>query len=1056
MKTVSIWLVAWLLLALVPAITQAQSSDGTVLLQLKDAVTNWNDFSHENGIEGWTNTASVCSWTGVTCNPAGTHVTAVVLPCNGCKVQAIGGLPGFFANLTSLKTLNLADQLFTGPLPSSWTQMTHLQSLNLSTNRLTGMLPSSWVHGKTFSELQVLALGNNEITGVLAPDPDFESLRVLHLQGNSLTGTVPSTWASAGLPNLAELFLSLNNMSGPLPSQWARQGALPSLQLLDLSSNSLTGSLPPAWGSPTAMQQMVSLSLTDNNLSGTMPASWALERAFPLLNQLNLANNTISGGLLASWGNVSAFQNLSALNLANNGITSTLPASWGGNGAFPLLSNLQLSINHITGTLPSSGLQQLQSLRLDWNRLTGGIPSSWVGLSQLQFLALRPGNDFACGGAPAGAHFEMCRLVVLRIQNVSYETLPANFANALVSAIANSVSAANASATQLLGVEDTNMSSSSFPYMGVPTSSAGRRLLSPVGPGAQPLRKGPRRLLQQRLTESSPSVQASVLVVAESGSTISTLTSQLQGAAANGSLLNELNSLSIPATNVSLIDAVPVNQSPGNSSQTRTASAAPSSGQSQSAGATAAEVVAPIVAFLLLVAVGWVSWRYRRPRWLLKHSAIMKGGTEGSSGNTPTKGPAAEQWQGGSSGREEQEASASTALDVARESGRRESTHEWDPQVLWDLAQQTSSANNAHPRSVSSGHTPVSHSPSTSDSPLLARGTGPGRPHHSSSNLSPQHTAVNLLQSIQSAIEQASVGSSMAVSRDGGAPGSPGRDVAEGTSFQLPALPWSDWEVKESDVAICKRLDGSDWELGGGAFGKVYKAVLGGASTVAVKVLHDAEAAADFGHEIAILRSCRHSNIVQFQGACVRQGRVMLVTEFLTGGDLWHALGKPSVSRPIFSWPVWGHKVALDIARGLHFLHSRTRPIVHFDLKSHNILLASDGTAKIADVGLARILNQEYVSKLDEVAGTFAWAAPELLLGRRCSEKVDIFAFGVVLWEIATGERPARGQMREVRVPQELPVEVHDLMQQCQDVDPKLRPSAKQVFEALSAAVGQQ
>lgn len=178
---------------------------------------------------------------------------------------------------------------------------------------------------------------------------------------------------------------------------------------------------------------------------------------------------------------------------------------------------------------------------------------------------------------------------------------------------------------------------------------------------------------------------------------------------------------------------------------------------------------------------------------------------------------------------------------------------------------------------------------------------------------------------------------------------------------------------------------------------------------------------------------------------------MLLVTEFLPGGDLWHALGKPSVSRPIFAWHVWGHKVALDIARGLHFLHSRARPIAHFDLKSHNILLAADGTAKIADVGLARILNQvrvqadplladvcscdcyqqwsaatsigrsccvcdaassccstgqatvtvclvvqEYVSKLDEVAGTFAWAAPELLLGRRCSEKVDIFAFGVV------------------------------------------------------------
>ena len=96
----------------------------------------------------------------------------------------------------------------------------------------------------------------------------------------------------------------------------------------------------------------------------------------------------------------------------------------------------------------------------------------------------------------------------------------------------------------------------------------------------------------------------------------------------------------------------------------------------------------------------------------------------------------------------------------------------------------------------------------------------------------------------------------------------------------------------------------------------------------------------------------------RMQGACVRAGRVMLVTEFLTGGDLWHALGKPSVSRPIFAWHVWGHKVALDIARGLHFLHTRARPIVHFDLKSHNILLAADGSAKIADVGLARILNQ--------------------------------------------------------------------------------------------------
>ena len=58
---------------------------------------------------------------------------------------------------------------------------------------------------------------------------------------------------------------------------------------------------------------------------------------------------------------------------------------------------------------------------------------------------------------------------------------------------------------------------------------------------------------------------------------------------------------------------------------------------------------------------------------------------------------------------------------------------------------------------------------------------------------------------------------------------------------------------------------------------------------------------------------------------------------------------------------------------------------------------------------------QGYVSKLDEVAGTFAWAAPELLMGGRCSDKVDIYSFGVVLWELATCERPQRGAMRDVR-----------------------------------------
>lgn len=73
--------------------------------------------------------------------------------------------------------------------------------------------------------------------------------------------------------------------------------------------------------------------------------------------------------------------------------------------------------------------------------------------------------------------------------------------------------------------------------------------------------------------------------------------------------------------------------------------------------------------------------------------------------------------------------------------------------------------------------------------------------------------------------------------------------------------------------------------------------------------------------------------------------------------------------------PALGRRIALDVARGLHFLHSRR--LVHFDLKSANILLARDHTAKIADVGLAKIMHRQFLSTLYNV-GTFAWSAPEV------------------------------------------------------------------------------
>ncbi len=107
--------------------------------------------------------------------------------------------------------------------------------------------------------------------------------------------------------------------------------------------------------------------------------------------------------------------------------------------------------------------------------------------------------------------------------------------------------------------------------------------------------------------------------------------------------------------------------------------------------------------------------------------------------------------------------------------------------------------------------------------------------------------------------------------------------------------------------------------------------------------------------------------------------RTVLVTEYMEKGDLCTALGRAS---HLYSWDALGKSIALDVARGLASLHARN--VVHFDLKSANILLDKQNRAKLADVGLAKTLTEYHGG--DQLStflatgdlGTFAWAAPEV------------------------------------------------------------------------------
>ncbi|GAB4813934.1 hypothetical protein N2152v2_000980 [Parachlorella kessleri] len=149
----------------------------------------------------------------------------------------------------------------------------------------------------------------------------------------------------------------------------------------------------------------------------------------------------------------------------------------------------------------------------------------------------------------------------------------------------------------------------------------------------------------------------------------------------------------------------------------------------------------------------------------------------------------------------------------------------------------------------------------------------------------------------------------------------------------------------------------------------------------------------------------------------------------------------------LFDWYGRGHRVARDVASGLAYLHHSR--VLHLDIKPHNVLLGRDGTAKLGDVGFARLMSRTHLS-IDGRFGTFDWCAPEVLMGRGATDKSDIYSFGVVLWEVCSGTRPRRGQMPPLRTPDQCPPQVAALQLACVSEVPEERPSAAQILEALT------
>ncbi|KAK2977194.1 hypothetical protein RJ640_008819, partial [Escallonia rubra] len=217
-----------------------------------------------------------------------------------------------------------------------------------------------------------------------------------------------------------------------------------------------------------------------------------------------------------------------------------------------------------------------------------------------------------------------------------------------------------------------------------------------------------------------------------------------------------------------------------------------------------------------------------------------------------------------------------------------------------------------------------------------------------------------------------------------------------------------------ADIQLATRNFDDALVIGQGGFGKVYRGVIdNGTTTVAIKRLSSmsSQGAPQFWTEIEMLSKFRHSHLVSLIGYCDNVHEMILVYEYILLGSLADHLHKRDRSnKSPLSW-VQRLKICIGAARGLDYLHTGTgflHRVIHRDVKSSNILLGENWAAKIADFGMSRLgpANQSCSHVSTDVKGTFGYMDPEYYLTRRLTRKSDVYAFGVVLFEVLCG-RPA-------------------------------------------------
>ncbi|XP_068648405.1 brassinosteroid LRR receptor kinase-like [Aristolochia californica] len=880
---------------------------------------------------------------------------------------------------TELQVLKLAGNSLSGNVPLSGCR--NLEVLDLSSNLLSGPIPS-FGDCKT---LQRLDVSSNNFSGEIKLGfASCENLSFLNLSSNNFHGEVP-TFSSS---NLQTLILSSNSFEGEIPSRLALDSCKTLIEL-DLSFNSLHGTLPPAFASCSVLE---SINLANNTLSGKFPAETLASMS--TLKNLNVSYNNFEGKLPDALSNLAY---LELLDLSSNTLSGSIP--WGlCQNPLNSLKVLFLQNNHFIGSIPASlsNCSHLVSLDLSFNYLTGAIPASLGSLSQLRDLIMW--LNLLEGEIPDELSNARTLEKLILDNNGLTGTIPSGLSNCTnLNWISLSSNRLNGEIPSWIG------QLSNLAILKLGNNSFSGRIPPEIGDCKSLIWLD---LNSNRLNGTIPPTLAkqsgNIAVGLVNGKRYVYLKSDgstdCKGA---GNLLefsgirqDQLNRVPRHSCNFTRIYM-------GNTKYTFNNNGSMiflDLSYNQLEGNIPKELGTMFYLYILNLGHNALSGVIPDELGELRSCGVL------DLSHNSLEGPIPGSFSG---------LSLLTEIDLSNNnlSGSI-------PQLGQLVTFQPSKyANNS----------------GLCGFPLAACESGSGssssfqhqKSHRRQASLAGS-VAMGLLFSlfciigfiivaVESKKRQKKKDTNLDVYIENPSHSSTAHTgwkligAKQALSINLAAFEKPLRKLTFADLLEATNGFHDDSLIGSGGFGDVYKAQLKDGSIVAIKKLIHISGQGDreFTAEMETIGKIKHRNLVPLLGYCKVGEERLLVYEYMKFGSLEDVLHDRKKIGIKLNWAA-RRKIAVGAARGLAFLHHNCNPhIIHRDMKSSNVLLDENLEARVSDFGMARLMSaMDTHLSVSTLAGTPGYVPPEYYQSFRCSTKGDVYSYGVVLLELLTGKQP--------------------------------------------------